>query len=76
MSKPRLTDRVLRGILAIEEVCGGMGEIYEAEDAPKYDEDGRRMQHRGFKMKQYKDAREAQHWARQMLRYREEQKEK
>lgn len=55
--KPVLSERVLRGILEIESVCGGMLDRSE-------------MSSQGLAPSQWDDAKAAQEWARAMLAYR------
>jgi hypothetical protein len=55
-SKPRLTNRVLRGILNIEKRCGGPFERGEAPDTCSVGE--------------WDDAQAAIDWAHQMIAYR------
>lgn len=59
--KPRLTERVLDGILKIEPCCGGMLEPDE-------------MVAQGLSARDRDDAKAAQRWAAEMLKWRAEKK--
>jgi hypothetical protein len=62
--KPRLTNRVLRGILLIEDVCGGRRERFEMN--PVMGDPSK---------KEWDDAMHALAWATRMTTYRREKKE-
>lgn len=57
MTKPRLTDRVLRGLLKVEQRCGGPLERCE-------------MKNIGHSVKDWDEAEDALQWVRQMIAWR------